>query len=408
MPMTGRLVKKARLLAIVTAVVASTDLRAAQIAWSMLSPKGEGFSVEVPGPANPSSKPGYYVYNADPWAFFVRVTTVSDAVRESVGATDRGPIRQYLESIHKGMVRDKTERSRSDADFAGYPSLRFDADGETEQKEAFQGKYWLLVTEEHHYTILAIGPKGASSADADRFLGSFRLLKAAAPRGSGPSPAKSPLAEKLTAPALAAAVLTVEEKLRERIDELIQNAPPAQRLGNKWVPALPAWQQARTAITKRLGRIGELYGTTGEMDRTFDAAVSRLAPGPQADALVTALEGSLGAAILAENALITFISTVMAANPNAPRAGERASMEQMNALAKAFDERLQSTLPRDRSREAEVGRFMSTPTGDVLRRLWDSVLSKATTDITGALNLMVFDDRDAIMREIEAAVATVK
>jgi hypothetical protein len=44
----------------------------------------------------------------------------------------------------------------------------------------------------------------------------------------------------------------------------------------------------------------------------------------------------------------------------------------------------------------------------VLRRLWDSVLSKATTDITGALNLMVFDDRDAIMREIEAAVATVK
>jgi hypothetical protein len=80
----------------------------------------------------------------------------------------------------------------------------------------------------------------------------------------------------------------------------------------------------------------------------------------------------------------------------------------MKTLARKFDERLGAMLPRDRSRDAEVARFLSTPTGETLRTLWSSVLGKATSDITGALNLVMFDDRDAIMREIAAAVATVK
>jgi len=65
-------------------------------------------------------------------------------------------------------------------------------------------------------------------------------------------------------------------------------------------------------------------------------------------------------------------------------------------------------MPRDKSREAEVSAFGSTPTGQALRSLWSSAVGKATVDITGAINLMIFDDRDAIMREIAAAVATVK
>jgi hypothetical protein len=406
--MTAWLPKHIAGLAIILALTAAPSLRARQTTWTLLSPKDEGFSIEVPGRASPTQKPGYYVYSADEWAFFVQVSPVSEAVREFVGASDRGPIKQYLDTIHKGFLKKATERSSSDADFAGYPSIRFSADGESDQKELFEGRYWLVVTEEHQYTLMAIGPRGSSSTNADRFLGSFRLLKTAAPRSGAPSPARSPLAAKLIPPLLAVAVLTIEEELSARIDEFVQNAPPAQRLGSRWTPTLPAFQQARAAITKRIASIAEAYDATGEMDRTFNAAVASSAPGSQADAIVSALGGPAGAAILRDTAVIEFASTVMAHDPNGPKAGERPWMERLNALARKFDDRLGAKLPRDRSREAEVPKFLDTDTGAALRTLWNSAIGKATTQITGAINLMMFDDRDAIMREIEAAVATVK
>ena len=395
---------KAAWLTVLT-VAGTVDPVAGQIAWSAFSPAGEGFSVDAPGPADPSSKPGYYVFNADQWAFFIRVAPVSDAVSEFVKASDRRPIRQYLESIYGGMIKDKTQRSRSDADFAGYPSIRFDADGVSDRKETFQGKYWLLVTEQHHYTILLVGPAGTPTVHADRFLSSFKLLKGRGPMTSGA--AKRPLAN-LTAAMVSVAALTVEEQLRGRLDEFIQNTPSAQRLGTRWTRELSAWQEAHASVTKRIAAIANLYGTSGEMDRTVDAAVTRLEIGPQVQVLATALEGPAGAAIVADNALIEFLASVMASDPNGPKVGDRAWQERTGVLVKKFDERLGSILPRDRSRESEFAKFLSTPTGDVFRRLWTSVLGKATSDITGAVNLMMFDDRAAIMREIEAIVARVK
>jgi hypothetical protein len=406
--MTAGFMRPASALAVVLAVASAAHSAAAQTTWTMLSPKGEGFSVEVPGKPSPDSKPGYYIYNADDWAYFVRLSPVSDAVREFVGASDRGPIKQYLDTIHKGFLKTATERTSSDADFSGYPSIRFSADGQTDDKQSFEGKYWLVVTEEHLYTLMALGPKGSSSANAERFLGSFKLEKSAPPRTPASTAAKSPLAAKLTTPMLAVTTFAIEEQLNPRIDEFIQNAPPAQRLGSRWTPALPAWQQARTALTKRIAAISQLYEATGEMDRTFDAAAARHAPGAQADAIVSALEGPPGTAILRDNAVMEFVSAIMAADPNGPKPGERPWMDKLNALVKKFDDRLGSQMPRDKSREAEVSAFLSTPTGEALRNLWSSAVGKATTDITGAINLMMFDDRDAIMREIAAAVATVK
>jgi hypothetical protein len=406
--MTSGLQKHVGVLAIILAITATPNLRAHQTTWTTLSPKDEGFSIEVPGKASPTQKPGYYVYTADEWAFFVQVSPVTEAVREFVGASDRGPIKQYLDTIHKGFLKKATERSSSDADFAGYPSIRFSADGESDQKELFEGKYWLVVTEEHQYTLMAIGPRGSSSTTADRFLGSFRLLKPAAPRTPAPSSGRSPLAAKLIAPMLAVAVFTIEEELSARIDEFVQNAPPAQRLGSRWTPTLPAFQQARAAITKRIATIAEAYDLTGEMDRTFNAAVAASAPGSRADGIVSALDGPAGAAILRDNAVVEFASTVMARDPNGPKAGERAWMERLNALARKFDERLGARLPRDRSHEADAATFLATDTGEALRSLWSAAVGKATSQISGAINLMMFDDRDAIMREIEAAVATVK
>jgi hypothetical protein len=207
---------------------------------------------------------------------------------------------------------------------------------------------------------------------------------------------------------LAVTTFAIEEQLNPRIDEFVQKAPAAERLGSRWTPALPAFQQARAAITKRIALISQLYETTGEMDRTFDAAAARHAPGALADAIVSALEGPMGTAIQRDNAVMEFASAIMSADPNGPKPGERLWMDKLNALVKKFDDRFGATMPRDKSREAEVSAFSSTATGQALRSLWSSAVGKATVDITGAINLMIFDDRDAIMREIAAAVATVK
>jgi hypothetical protein len=388
--------------------LATAQLVAAQTIWTTLSPKGEGFSIEIPGTPSPNSKPGYYIYNADEWAYFVRLSPISDTVREFVSAGERGPLKQYLDTIHKGFLKTATERTSSDADFAGYPSLRFSAEGQTDDKQAFEGRYWLVVTEEHLYTLMALGPKGSSSANADRFLASFKLDKSAPPRTPASTAAKSPLAAKLTAPILAVTTFAIEQQLNPRIDEFVQNAPPAQPLGSRWSPALPAWQQARTAVTKRIAAISQLYDVTGQLDRVFDEAAARLAPGAQADAIVHALDGPAGVAILRDNAVMEFASAVMGTDPNGPKPGERPWMDKLNAVVKTFDDRFGSTMPRDKSREAEVSAFVATPTGEALKKLWSSVVGKATVEITGAINLMMFDDREAIMREIAAAVATVK
>jgi hypothetical protein len=368
----------------------------------------------MPGAPAPISKPGHYVYGADGWSFFVNVDPVTDTVREFVVAEDRGPVRQYLETIRQGML-SRPSRTASDADFEGYPSLRFSADAETEDKQQVEGKYWLLVTDQHFYILLAIGPKGTSNANADRFLESFRLVKttttvdSAGTTATAATPSKGPLAAKLTAPMLAVALLITEEQLNPRIDEAVQNAPPAKHLGDRWNSTSPAWQKARTSFTSRIARIAEAYEETGEMDRTFDAALAHAAPDSQAvDALVAALNGPTGPEILREYALLEFLSTVRADDLDGPKPGERAWMEQTGSLVKIFDQRLGSVMPRDKAREADVAQFFSTPPGEVLRNLWSAVVGKATTQIRGAVNLMVFDEGDAIRREIEAAVASVK
>ncbi len=123
---------------------------------------------------------------------------------------------------------------------------------------------------------------------------------------------------------------------------------------------------------------------------------------------MAALDGPTGPEILREYALIEFISTVMADDPDGPKPGERAWAERLGSLAKTFDKRLGSMMPRDAAREADAAKFSSSAPGAVLRNLWSAVVGRATTQIGGAVNLLVFDDCDAIGREIEEAVASVK
>jgi hypothetical protein len=405
--MTARLLKNTGVLTFIVGLALADGAGAAQTTWSVLAPSGARFSIEVPGTAKPDQKPGHFVYNADEWAYFVTINPVSDAVREFVGAADRVPIRQFLERLHQSFLKTATERTLSEADFAGYPSVRFSADGETDDKQAFQGQYWLVVTEEHLYMLMAIGPKGSSSAGAERFLGSFRLDKA---RESPPvnTSSKGMLATVLEPPMLAVALLITEQRLNPLIDQMLQRSPAATRLGSRWNSTHPAWQKARTALTGRVAQIALAYEKTGEMERTFAAEVERVAPGAQADAIVAMLISPAGLEILREYALIEFTSTIMADDPNGPNAGEPAWRERSTSLAKIFDEQFGSFLPRDKAREAEAGKVFSTPSGELFRNLWSGVIEKAASQIQGAANLALFDDRDAINREIEAAIASVK
>jgi hypothetical protein len=404
--MTARLVRNTAVLTLIVGLCLADRARAAQTTWAVLAPAGAGFSIEVPGTASPNQKPDHFVYNAEEWAYFVTINPISDAVREFVSSNERVPIRQFLETMHQSFLKRATERNMSDADFAGYPSVRFSADGETDEKLAFHGEYWLVLTEEHLYTLMALGPKGSSTANADRFLGSFRLDKAATPRPVTSS--TGTLATLLQPPMLAVALLITEQRLNPLIDQMLQNNPAAMQLGNRWNRTHPAWQKARTSLTARVALIAAAYEETGEMDRTYSAAMERIAPGAQADAIMAALVTPAGLQILREQALIEFVSTVMADDPNGPKAGERAWRERSESLAKIFDDQFGSILPRDKAREAEAAKMFSTPTGDLFRNLWGAVVGKATTDIQGAANLTLFDDREAIYREIAAAIASVK
>jgi hypothetical protein len=151
------------------------------------------------------------------------------------------------------------------------------------------------------------------------------------------------------------------------------------------------------------------FETSGELERSLESELARLAPGSDGDALAAGLNGPAGPAILRNCGLIQFVSTVMASDPNGPKAGERAWGDKMRALKTVFDERAGSAIPQDDgTHAADLSQYMAGPAHRVSMDLWNSVVGKATNQLDGAINLMMFDDRENILREIEAAVAAAK
>jgi hypothetical protein len=191
------------------------------------------------------------------------------------------------------------------------------------------------------------------------------------------------------------------------IDQVVQNVPTAARLGNRWSPSNAAWQQARTSITGRIERIADAYEKSGEVVRTLESEWEQLTPESQA-AFAAALNGPAGPAILRELAKSQFVSTIMADDPNGPKPGESAWREKLRALQTAFDQRVGSATTGDDGKyDADIEEFFSRSSSDV-SRLCFVVVSKATRQLEGAINLTLFDDSEAIRREIETVIAGVK
>ena len=388
----------------VTAVTTS----GAEGRWSRVAPQGAGFSIEAPGGPQPAAESGQYVYTSGLWFLQVKLVAVDPITRELVERRERKALVKCLESARDSMVGAAmaTPSGSSSGDVDGYPSLRFSL--ETAELE---GTNLLVVTGEHFYLVMTVGPKGSSNDDATRFVRSFHLVTTdhgavVDSRVPNVLPTDS-VAAKLAGPMLAVSRLIIEERTNRRIDEVLQNAPPAARLGNRWNPSNAAWQEARRSISGRIERIAAGYEKSGDIERTIDAEFGRLTPESQA-ALAAPLNGPAGPAIVRQLARFQFATMMMADDPNGPKPGEAAWREKLRALQTVFDQRLGLAISSDDGRHnADVEMFFSAASNDA-SRLCFAVVARATGELEGAINLMIFDDREAIGREITTVIAHVK
>ena len=376
--------------------------------WSRLTPKGTGFSAEVPGERQPDTAATEYRYASGLWLMAVDVQPVDPATRQLVERRERKALLKCLESIRDKVIDGFTGKLRgsSSGDIDGNPSLRF-----SYESTELEGTNLMVITVDHLYLVMTVGPKGTSNDDAKRFFKSFRLV--ATESGTPEEPdapnasSSDPVASKLAGPMLAVARLAVEEKLNPIVDDVVQNAPPAARIGSRWNPSNTAWQQARTSISGRIERLADRYQNSSEALRALESGLKQLTPESQT-ALAAALNGPAGPAIVRQLARSQFASAIMANDPDGPRPGDRAWVTQLRELQDVFDRRIGSAMPPDDgSYEADVERFFSAHSSDVFR-VCLSAVSTATRELETAINLMLFDNSDAIQREIEAVIARAK
>ena len=405
------------LLAALCSAIAVVAPCTAQTQWTTFHSEGEGFSIDTPGESRPTDKPGHYVYGAGDWSLFVTVDPINQAVRELVENHEREATRQFLARVGNGLVRggNATQVATSTEDFAGYPSLLMYIEGKADNLE-FEGINRLVLTEEHLYILVTVGPKGSSRSDAERFLDSFHLTRSApappatrAPASAPPAaPPVDPIVAKLTVPMLAVARLITTETMNPRIDDLLQRTPAAERLGSRWNPSHAAWPKARKSFTDRIALIAGMYEQSGEVQGKLQATISELSKA-DADAFAAALNGPQGAAILRQDGLIEFLSTIMADDPDAPKPGDPGWNKRTGQLKLLFDKHAGPAMPAaDGLPDGEAKAYFDSDVHRVSMKLWGAVVGKAVVQLQGAINLLIFDDREAITREIEAAIGQEK
>ena len=155
----------------ICSLAAALPVRAEQD-WTRVAPRGAGFSVDTPVPAEPTDIRGFYLYPYKGWSMSVAVFLHDEASRQRL-AGDRNNLRRELKAMKKevldawGAVRDS---KASSGDINGQPSVGFAFDDG--QRD---GLGLLIITGDRLYEIVAIGPRGSSDEDAKRFISSFRL-----------------------------------------------------------------------------------------------------------------------------------------------------------------------------------------------------------------------------------------
>jgi hypothetical protein len=204
---------------------------------------------------------------------------------------------------------------------------------------------------------------------------------------------------------LMVAQAVVEDTWGPLLDRRIQQSPAAAGLGAAWQPSDPRWRKARASLADRMAFVMDRYAGSNEVAGHIGAAVGRVGAGPDLDAVVAALTGPAGPALVRQEARQAFIVNRMTAAPDGPKPGSPEWNTQLAELGKQFDARVGSKLPADDgSHAAELQKMATGPVADTLTRVWTFVVSNAQRQMTTALNLMVVDDQAAIDHDVEAAL----
>jgi hypothetical protein len=221
-----------------------------------------------------------------------------------------------------------------------------------------------------------------------------------------PASAAASTIAKTSGPAmLAVAQAIVADTWNPLLDRRVQESPAAGRLGAAWKPSDPRWQKARESLARRMAQVMDRYAQSQEIAGHVAAEVGRVGAGPDLDAIVAALNGPLGPALVHEEAKKEFVVDMMSAKPDGPKIASPEWTRQLGELSKQFEARVGPKLaPADTAHTEEAQKLLSGSTGGTLTRIWMFVVSNAKRQMTTGLNLMVFDDQDAIERDIAAAI----
>jgi hypothetical protein len=206
--------------------------------------------------------------------------------------------------------------------------------------------------------------------------------------------------------------LLVEDTWNPLLARRIQESPAARPLGAAWKPSDTRWQQARAALGARMTHILDAYAGSNELTKHIETEVGRIGQSHDLDTVLTAIKAPLGPAIIRQQAKQTYIVHAMSAGGPAsrePAIGSPEWITQLNEMGRRFDDRAGTNVPADDgAHKAELEKFYANrPLAEVLRRIWDFGIDNATRQLNTALNLMVFDNQDAIEKDIAAAIGRV-
>ena len=166
-------------------VVSASAAIAADARWRRVSPDGARFSVDAPGAQQADDQPGQYSYSSGLWFYCVKLLPTDPASRILLERGDKKALRTRLESTRDTLIAtvNATSDRSSFGELNGYPSLGFSL-----AIDGLAGTNLLVLTGEHMYMVMTLGPKGARDEDAKRFLASFRLTADAAGRPTALTP----------------------------------------------------------------------------------------------------------------------------------------------------------------------------------------------------------------------------
>jgi hypothetical protein len=212
----------------------------------------------------------------------------------------------------------------------------------------------------------------------------------------------------LAKPFLASTMLQADEVWRPRLDELVQNATAAAPLGAAWNAKNPGWQQARASLGARVVRIFDAYRRTSLLrDELAERLSTELTPA-EALELGAALAGPAGPTILRQQLEIEFVSSASMDEPLPPPSDPR-FQERIKELRALFAAKMPPEIPADDpAHQAAATAFLRSPLRSKLNQILVFVGERSLNALATQIQLMLFDDQEAIGRDLAAAVATAR